>query len=73
MELIHKQLLDVLAKRGVTPIETAGEDFDPHVHEAVAHEPSPDHREGQIIDELRRGYMMSGRLLRPSMVRVAKA
>lgn len=73
VELIYKQLLDVLAKRGVTPIDTAGQSFDPHFHQAVAHEPSPDHDEGQIIDELRRGYVMRGRLLRPSMVRVAKA
>ena len=73
VELIHKQLLDVLAKRGVTPIETAGQDFDPHLHEAVAHESSDDHRDGEIIDELRRGYVMGGRLLRASMVRVAKA
>lgn len=73
VELIHKQLLDVLAKRGVTPIDTEGQDFDPHLHQAVAHDASAEHREGQIIDELRRGYVMGGRLLRPSMVRVAKA
>lgn len=73
VELIRKQLLDLLAKRGVSPIETAGQMFDPHVHQAVAHEVSEDQDEGQIIEELRRGYVMGGRLLRPSMVRVAKA
>jgi molecular chaperone GrpE len=72
VELIHRQLLDLLAKRGVELIDTAGQDFDPHVHQAVAHEVSADHREGQIIDELRRGYTMHGRLLRAAMVRVAK-
>ena len=72
VELIHRQLLDVLAKRGVAPIDTAGQDFDPHVHQAVAHEVSADNHEGQIIDELRRGYTMHGRLLRAAMVRVAK-
>lgn len=73
VELIHRQLLDVLAKRGVTPIDTAGQQFDPHVHEAVAHEESADHAAGEIIGELRRGYVMGARLLRPAMVRVAKA
>ena len=73
VELIHKQLLDLLAKRRVAPIDTAGRDFDPHYHQAVAHEASSGHAEGQIIGELRRGYMLAGRLLRPAMVRVAKA
>ena len=73
VELIHTQLLELLRKRGVTSIDTAGQPFDPHVHQAVAHEVSADHAEGTIIDELRRGYMIAGRLLRPAMVRVAKA
>jgi molecular chaperone GrpE len=73
VELIHKQLLDLLAKRRVVPIDTAGRDFDPHYHQAVAHEASGEHAEGQIIGELQRGYMLAGRLLRPAMVRVAKA
>lgn len=73
VELIHKQLLDLLAKRRVVPIDTAGRDFDPHFHQAVAHEASGEHAEGQIIGELQRGYLLAGRLLRPAMVRVAKA
>ena len=73
VELIHKRLLDLLARRRVTPIDTAGQAFDPHYHQAVAHEASDAHGEGQIIGELRRGYMLAGRLLRPAMVRVAKA
>ena len=73
VELIHKRLLGIVEKRGVTPIDTNGQEFNPHYHQAVAHEVSADHDEGQIIDELRRGYMLGGRLLRPAMVRVAKA
>ena len=73
VELIHKQLLDLLAKRGVSPIDTAGQQFDPHLHEAVVHEESADHAAGEIIGELRRGYVMGTRLLRATMVRVAKA
>ena len=73
VDLIYRQLLDLLARHGVTPIGTEGMDFDPHYHQAVVHEVSADHREGQVIDEFRRGYMMRGRLLRAAMVRVAKA
>lgn len=73
VELIYHQLLELLRKRGVTPIDTSGAQFDPHFHQAVAHETSETHHEGEIIDELRRGYMLGTRLLRPAMVRVAKA
>lgn len=73
VELIHKQMLDVLRKRGVKPIEALGADFDPNVHQAVIHEASSDHREGEVIEELQRGYKIGDRLLRPAMVKVAKA
>ena len=72
VELIHGKLQDLLLKHGVRPIEALGADFDPNVHQAVIHESSPDHREGEVIGELRRGYMMGERLLRPAMVKVAK-
>jgi molecular chaperone GrpE len=72
VELIHRQLTEVLRKRGVRPIETLGADFDPHYHQAVAHEAVEGRRDGEIIDEFRRGYMLGDRLLRPSMVKVAK-
>jgi molecular chaperone GrpE len=73
VELIHAKLNDMLRKQGVRPIETLGTDFDPNVHQAVIHESSPDHREGEVIGELRRGYRIGDRLLRPAMVKVAKA
>jgi len=72
VELIHRQLLDLLRKRGVRPIEALGADFDPHYHMAVAHEPANDRREGEVIEEFRRGYMLGDRLLRPAMVKVTK-
>jgi molecular chaperone GrpE len=72
VELIHRQLSEILRKRGVRPIEALGADFDPHFHQAVAHEPSGEHREGEVTEEFRRGYMLGDRLLRPSMVKVAK-
>jgi molecular chaperone GrpE len=72
VELIHKQLLETLRKRGVKPIDSLGADFDPHFHMAVAHEPADGRREGEIVEEFRRGYMLGDRLLRPAMVKVAK-
>jgi molecular chaperone GrpE len=72
VELIHTKLHDVLRKTGVKPIDALGADFDPNFHQAVLHEVSPDHNDGEVIDELRRGYMLGDRLLRPALVKVAK-
>jgi molecular chaperone GrpE len=72
VELIHQQLAEILRKRGARPIEALGADFDPHYHQAVSYEPAEGRREGEIIEEFRRGYMLGDRLLRPSMVKVAK-
>ena len=73
IELIAAKLHDLLKKYGVRPIEALGADFDPNVHQAVMHEASPEHREGEVIGELQKGYMIKDRLLRPAMVKVAKA
>ena len=54
-------------------MEVAVDYFDPNVHQAVMHEQSPEHREGEVIGELRKGYTLNDRLLRPAMVKVAKA
>jgi molecular chaperone GrpE len=72
VELIHGKLHDVLRRYGVKPIEVLGADFDPNLHQAVVHEESPEHREGEVIGELRKGYTINDRLLRPAMVKVAK-
>jgi molecular chaperone GrpE len=73
VEIIYKQVLDLLRQYNVTPIEAVGVQFDPHAHEAVIHEVSPGHTEGEVIGELQRGYRAGERLLRPAMVKVAKA
>jgi molecular chaperone GrpE len=73
VEMIHRQMLDMLRKRGVTPIETLGADFDPNFHQAVIHEESAEHREGEVMAELQRGYVVGDRLIRPAMVKVAKS
>ena len=73
VELVHQQMMELLRRRGVKPIQAVGADFDPRFHEAVVHEASGDHREGEVMEELRRGYTLGERLLRPAMVKVAKA
>jgi molecular chaperone GrpE len=73
VELIHTKLHDTLRRYGVQPIDAIGTDFDPNLHQAVVHEESPEHREGEVIEEMQRGYLINDRLLRPSMVKVAKA
>jgi molecular chaperone GrpE len=73
VELIYGKLQDLLRKYAVRPIEALGTDFDPNLHQAVVHETSPEHREGEVIGELRKGYTIGDRLLRPAMVKVAKA
>jgi molecular chaperone GrpE len=72
VELIHRQLLEILRKRGVQAIEALGADFDPHVHQAIAHEPAEGRREGEVIEEFGRGYTLNDKLIRPSIVKVAK-
>ena len=72
VELIHRQLLDVLRKRGVRPIDAVGTEFDPYYHQAVSHEVAEGRREGEVIEEFARGYMLGDKLLRPAMVKVAK-
>jgi molecular chaperone GrpE len=73
VELIHRQMIDLLRKRGVTPIEALGADFDPRIHQAVSQETSEAHRDGEVMEEMQRGYMLGERLLRPAMVKVAKS
>jgi molecular chaperone GrpE len=73
LEIIHRAMMDMLRKRGVTRIDAAGTDFDPHIHQAVSYEAAPDRREGEVIEEFARGYRLGDRLLRPAMVKVAKA
>jgi molecular chaperone GrpE len=72
VELIYKQLQDTLHKLGLRAIPAKGELFDPHFHEAVEAVETTDAEDHQILEELQRGYKLKDRLLRPSMVRVAR-
>ena len=71
VQLISKQLNDVLESLGIQPIASVGERFDPHIHEAVVTEPSDKYEPDTVTEELARGYRIGDRLLRPAMVKVA--
>lgn len=71
VELIQRELLRVLEKFGVTPFDSVGQPFDPERHEAVARVPAAGQPEGTVVNETARGYLLSGRVLRPAMVTVA--
>jgi molecular chaperone GrpE len=72
-ELIHKQLVDVLTQHGLSRIEALGQPFDPHLHQAVERLETSEVPEGTIVEELRSGYKVRDRVVRPAMVRVAVA
>ncbi len=72
MRAVERQMLQILEGEGVKPIEALGKEFDPNFHEAILYEPSPGASDGQILDELQRGYMLHDRILRASRVKVAK-
>lgn len=72
LKLIQEQLLCCLKKHGVEKIESIGLDFDPNFHEAMMQSDSEKHEENKVINELEKGYLLNGRLLRPSKVCVCK-
>ncbi len=71
VELLYKQVLDTMNRSGVVPIESEGKQFDPHLHEALSREETTEVEENTIVRELRRGYLIKDKLLRPSQVIVA--
>ena len=72
LQLTVQKLKDVLSSMGVKPIDAVGHPFDPKQHEAIATEESDQHPEGTVLDEIRRGYRIDDRVLRPSLVKLAR-
>jgi molecular chaperone GrpE len=68
---VYKQLVDALKRLGVSPMRVEGQEFDPNLHEAVMRQPTNEHPEGTVIEELVRGYLVGERVLRHAMVKVA--
>jgi molecular chaperone GrpE len=72
IQLINQKLSNILEGEGIEPIPAEGLVFDPAVHEAISHEENPDFESGLIIEEVQQGYRIGERVIRPSLVRVAK-
>ena len=70
--LIARKMAAVLESEGLKPIEALNKPFDPNFHEAVIHEETDQHEEGTVVAELQKGYKLGDRVLRPTMVKVAK-
>lgn len=71
MWLVERKLRDILMSEGLEPIETVGKPFDPYVHESIAHVDA-DAPEETVVDEVRKGYRLHDRVIRPALVTVAK-
>lgn len=72
VKIIRKKLGRILEREGVSPIEALGKPFDPNLHEAVMEVETPEKEDGMVVEEVRKGYLLRGRVLRPSMVKVAR-
>ena len=71
LELIYREYREVLGRAGLMAIETEGQTFDPHLHQAVETVNAPGRREQEIVAEMQRGYKLKNKLLRPAIVKVA--
>ena len=71
MEMIRKKLWKVISYEGLCPIEAIGKPFDPNVHEAVQEVETCDCPEGMIVEEIKKGYLLNGKVFRPCLVKVA--
>lgn len=72
VEMILKELHQILKRKGVTRIEALGAPFDPHKHEALTYVTSEEHPENIVIEEIRKGYLLENRIIRPAIVKVSK-
>ncbi|MFK3940019.1 nucleotide exchange factor GrpE [Alkalihalobacillus sp. NPDC078783] len=70
LNMVYGQLQEALKKEGVTAIETVGQVFDPHLHQAVMQVEEEGFDSNQVVEELQKGYKLKDRVLRPSMVKV---
>ncbi len=71
LDMVQKQLHEIMAKHGVEPIAAHGQPFDPNLHEAILQQPSLEHPEGTVVAEMSKGYTIRDRVLRPSKVAVS--
>jgi len=72
IELIYRKLLAIMEAEGVKVMDVSGQIFDPSFHEAISHEEADGYSEGEIIEVVKKGYVLGDRVLRPALVRVAR-
>ncbi|OEF96939.1 nucleotide exchange factor GrpE [Vulcanibacillus modesticaldus] len=70
VEMVYRQLEELLVKEGLEPIEAVGQHFDPEIHQAVMQVESDQYESGVVVEELQKGYKFKGKVIRPSMVKV---
>ncbi len=71
IDLVFRKMLTAIDNEGVKPMDPIGEQFDPNLHEAIMQAESEDHKSGEIIEVIQKGYLIGERILRPAMVKVA--
>ena len=69
--MVHKNLDKLLEKEGLERLECVGRPFDPNMHEVLAEVPTNNQQSGTVIEEARKGFMFKGKVLRPSVVKIA--
>lgn len=72
MEMVHRSLVEALKKEGVEPIEAVGQEFDPHMHQAVMQVEDENYESNIVVEEFQKGYKLKDRVIRPSMVKVSQ-
>lgn len=70
MEIVYRQLKEALANEGVEPIQSVGQSFDPHLHQAIMQVESDEFESNVVVEEMQKGYMLKDRVIRPAMVKV---
>jgi molecular chaperone GrpE len=71
MEMVRTKIWKVISCEGLCPIEATGKPFDPHMHEALLEIETCDYPEGTVVQEIRKGYLLDGKVFRPSLVKVS--
>jgi len=71
IEMVYRQLEQVMTQEGLTPIEAVGQPFNPEFHQAIMQVESDEHEEGIVVEEVQKGYMLKDKVIRPSMVKVS--
>lgn len=70
MEIVYRQFKEALAEEGIEPIESVGQPFDPHRHQAIMQTESDEFESNVVVEEMQKGYMLKDRVIRPAMVKV---